>query len=122
MSEHHDGLEPDFSTVENPLDPLTIIAQAPATIAAEFEGTDNSWLACFGSSVFLLETTLALRDSPSSTSQQRLEDLKIRLQKLKSQYPEHSSAPPDEIRAALLTRLDVFAENYPGLLTEQPSS
>jgi hypothetical protein len=79
----------------------------------EFSRTPNSWLACFGSSLFVAETYL---DSPKVEKElgtekykiinKKLEDLKQKLYDLKQIYPEKKNIPPDEIKEDLLKDLE----------------
>ncbi|HVU75616.1 MAG TPA: hypothetical protein VHD38_02180 [Candidatus Paceibacterota bacterium] len=93
------------------------IVDAPARIEREFERTGNSWLACFGSSVFIIETQLAsprlqavLPAEQYARATERLENIKIKLSALKEQYPTQEALPPEEIKAELLRELDILSE------------
>ncbi|GEM_PF-1879020 len=86
-------------------------------IEAEFARTENSWLACFGSSVFVIETYLSspklealLSPEQYKIALQRMEELKERLYELKQQYPAKDTIPPDNIRTELLRKLDILRE------------
>lgn len=91
------------------------IANSPAAIESEFNRTANSWLACFGSRVFIVETYLSSQKTeellPPEKYQEalsRLEQLKQRLYELKQQYPEKETTPPNEIKEELLEALDIL--------------
>lgn len=88
-------------------------AESAQAIEREFNRTQNSWLACYGTRIFVIETRLY---PPTDTITQRLEDAKIRLQYLHAQYPEESDIPPVDIQTDMLSRLDVLAVEYPPLL------
>jgi hypothetical protein len=94
-----------------------LIARAAPLIEAEFSRTANSWLNCFGSKVFQVETYLSspkVEELLSQEAYQRAlsnaEALKERLHELKEQYPDKATVPPDEIKQELLQALDVFEE------------
>ena len=84
-------------------------------IEKEFQGTANSWLACFGSRVFVIEIYLYGKKAESELGaerynavQEKLEILKQKLYDLKQQYPDKSTTPPDEVKEELLEMLDVL--------------
>lgn len=93
------------------------IAGAARRIEEEFSRTENSWPACFGSSVFVVETYLFSPKVEASLSPEqyqlalkRLEDLKERLYELKQQYPEKETMPPEDVKKELLFELDVLRD------------
>jgi quinol monooxygenase YgiN len=93
------------------------IASAPGRIESEFARTGNSWLACFGSSVFVIETYLSspklerlLSPEQYQRAAQKLEELKDQLYRLKQQYPDRATMPPDDVKNELLRKLDIFRE------------
>lgn len=104
----------------NELSPVEKLKELAATareaIEAEFARTKNSWLACFGSRLFVIETWLDLRSTREmipaeqySAAQQKLEELKTRLFDLKERFPEKENVPPEEIKHELITALDILA-------------
>lgn len=102
--------------IENRLDHLRgIIQNAQRSIAGEFARTVNSWLECFGSCVFQVETYLAsskvrvvLSPEKYTIAEKRLEDLKEKLHHLKEQYPNKQPVPPENIQQELLAELDIL--------------
>ena len=91
------------------------ILKSPEQIEKEFQRTANSWLACFGSRVFVIETYLdgkraeeQLRFEKYKVVEKKLEALKQRVFDLKQQYPDKNTIPPDEIKKELLEMLDVL--------------
>ncbi len=93
------------------------ILNAPESIEEEFTRTANSWLACFGSSVFVVETYLfspkvraLLSSEEYSRAEKNIENLKLRLFELKKIYPDKNTIPPDEIKQELLDKLDILQE------------
>jgi hypothetical protein len=92
-----------------------VIARAPQGIENEFVRTKNSWLECFGSSIFALETFLdcdkvkaEIGDEQFRSIIQKIADLKDRHSKLKQLYPNKATIPPDEIKQELLKKLNVL--------------
>lgn len=92
-----------------------LIADAAVRVEREFARTENSWLACFGNSVFLIETHLSsqhLRTLISAEEYQRarerLELLKTEVNSLKERFPSRDTTPPEDLKHALLTALDVL--------------
>lgn len=108
----------DLSKEKNKLEELKeAIANAPKAIEDEFSRTANSWLACFGSSVSVIETYLdnsevkALFSSEKYTlATEKMEDLKRRLVELEEQYPGKNAILPENIK-------DIKAELLMGLLS-----
>lgn len=91
------------------------ILRSPEEIEEEFQRTANSWLACFGSRVFIVETLLfgqkvenELGEEQYREVQKKLEALKQKLYSLKEKYPEKSTVPPDTTKQELLNMLDVL--------------
>lgn len=94
------------------------IVSAPSRIEDEFARTKNSWLNCFGSSVFVVETYLfspklkaLLTPEAYNLALQRIEELKERLHELKQQYPDKETIPPDDTKTELLQKLNVIRED-----------
>ncbi|MDD5043455.1 MAG: hypothetical protein PHD51_02165 [Patescibacteria group bacterium] len=92
-----------------------MISGSPEKIEKEFQETANSWLACFGSRVFVIETYLSgkkaedeLGSEKYNAVMEKLETLKQKLYALKRQYPDKSTTPPDKIKQELLEMLDVL--------------
>ncbi|MDO8582304.1 MAG: hypothetical protein Q7S16_05540 [bacterium] len=92
-----------------------VILKSPEQIEEQFRRTANSWLACFGSRVFAIETYLfgkkvedELGSEKYNAVLQKLEALKQKLYDLKQQYPDKHTIPPDEIKQELLNLLDVL--------------
>lgn len=87
---------------------------ARARIESEFTRTENSWLECFGSSVFVIETYLSSPKLEALLSReqykhalQRMDGLKEKLFELKKQYPDKNTVLPDNIKESLLQELDI---------------
>lgn len=103
---------------ENRLEQLqSVISTTSERIEDEFSRTANSWLACFGSSVFVVETYLSspklkvlLTPERDSLAEKRIEELKEKLYDLKQKYPDKETVPPEEVRKELLAELDVLRE------------
>lgn len=115
------------SQEENRLDELReIIATAGPRIEAEFaRAKGNSWLSCFGNSIFVIEIELfnpeleaLLPPEKYQIAMQRLEELKQRHHKLKQQYPDRETMPPEEIKQELLKGLDILREEDSNRLSE----
>jgi len=104
------------SAPKNQLDELKeIIAGSASAIDREYARTANSWLACFGSRVFLVESLIHNKESkralPSEKLQEarsQLENLKEKLATLKEQYPDKETVPPVEIKQDLLKELNIL--------------
>ena len=84
-------------------------------IEEEFQKTANSWLECFGSRIFVIETLLYGKRSETELGAEKynvaikkLEALKEKHYDLKQQYPDKNTIPPDEIKQELLTMLNVL--------------
>jgi len=91
------------------------ILKSPEQIEAEFQRTANSWLDCFGSRVFAVETFLygkkveeELGAEKYNEVQEKLGALKLWLNELKGRYPDKSTLPPDDIKQKLLDMVDVL--------------
>lgn len=91
------------------------IVKSPEQIENEFLRTANSWLACFGTRVFVIETYLDGKQAATELGseryhvvQERIEALKEKLHDLREQYPEKDPSPPDAIKQELLAMLDVL--------------
>ncbi len=91
------------------------ILKSPEQIEAEFQRTANSWLECFGSRVFAVETFLFGQKAESELGaekykevHEKLEALKLWLNELKERYPDKSTPPPYDIKQQLLVMLDVL--------------
>ena len=89
-----------------------VIERAEQGIEDEFSRTRNTWLECFGSRVFALETYLSMDSAKTEVGTERhqsiiekLESLKERLAKLKDEYPDKDTVPPDETKRELLDSL-----------------
>lgn len=88
------------------------IKGAKEGIEREFSKGFNSWPACFGSRVFQAETYLSIKPVREELGQDKykeargkLEDLKTQLQKLKEEYPEANTIPPEETREEFIKKL-----------------
>lgn len=105
------------SQEKNRLDELKeSIRNAPERIEAEFQRTQNTWLECFGGSIFVVETYLAspklqtlLSPEQHQKALDKIEELKNRHFELKAQYPDKDTIPPEEIKKELLDKLDVIS-------------
>ncbi len=113
-------------SIENPEQPQEksrleelqdLIARAPERIEAEFSRTANTWLECFGSSVFQVETYLGSPKMKALLSQERyglaerrMDELKEKLHTLEEQYPDKETIPPETIKHQLIVELDVLRE------------
>ncbi|MFA5358224.1 MAG: hypothetical protein WC310_00165 [Patescibacteria group bacterium] len=91
------------------------IMNSSTKIEEEFARTSNSWMACFGTRVFIIETYLSSKEVKNEVGIakytaiiKRLEDLKQRLYELKEQYPSQDTVPPNNIKQELLEMLDVL--------------
>lgn len=94
-------------------DLVRIIREAPERIEKEFAKGHNSWPACFGSSVFAVETFLSLSGVKNKLGQdglkeaeRKLEELKEDLAKLKKDYPETTVVPAEETRRDFIEKLN----------------
>jgi len=92
-----------------------VISRAEERIEREFEKTSNSWLECFGSSIFVVETYLdsdkvreEFGDNKFNTMLQKLNTLKERHAELKVLYPDKQTIPPDVIKKELLLKLNIL--------------
>jgi RNA binding exosome subunit len=93
----------------------TAIARSAEEIEEEFSRTANSWLACFGNRISIIETYLDNQKVAAEIGEEkylqanaRLEDLKQRLFDLKEQYPDKDTIPPTIIKQELLTKLNIL--------------
>ncbi|MBI4114744.1 MAG: hypothetical protein HY445_02785 [Candidatus Niyogibacteria bacterium] len=106
------------TTEKNRLEELReVILNAPHAIEEEFARTKNSWLECFGSSVFAIETYLEdvkrkklLNAEQSQQASERLEKLKRALSFQKRKFPDRELPPSADVKATLLSKLDIFRE------------
>lgn len=94
------------------------IHEAAPRIEAEFARTANSWLDCFGSSVFVIETYLSspklqllLSIEQYQRALKRVEGLKEELHELRQRYPVKETIPPTNIKEELLHKLDILRES-----------
>lgn len=92
-----------------------VIQRAAQRIEDEFARSKNSWLECFGSSIFVLETyldsdkvKLEVGEAAFFKIMQKLNDLKERHHELKQDYPDKETVPPDNIKKELLDKLNVL--------------
>ena len=92
-----------------------VISRAVQHIEDEFVRSKNSWLECFGSSIFALETYLdsdkvktEVGDETFIEIMKKLNDLKNHHNELKQTYPDKETVPPDEIKKELLVKLNVL--------------
>jgi hypothetical protein len=90
-----------------------VIQRAAQRIEDEFARSKNSWLECFGSSIFALETyldsdkvKLEVGEVVFAKIMQKLNELKERHHELKQAYKE--TVPPDDIKKELLNKLNVL--------------
>lgn len=95
-----------------------IINNSPQRIEQDFNRTDNSWLACFGSCLNQIETYLNIKSIKQLFSQEKyntmtkiIEELKIQREELIKLYPDKTTTPPKEIKQELLDKLKNFI-NY----------
>jgi hypothetical protein len=91
------------------------IANSAASIELEFSRTANSWLSCFGSRVFVVETLLSspkveelLPVEKYQEALSKLELVKERLYQLKQIYPDKETVPPEEVKEELLQSLEII--------------
>jgi hypothetical protein len=91
------------------------IAHSAVAVETEFNRTANSWLACFGSRIFVIETIIhgqvfkkLLPAEKCTEARFRLEKLKEKLLKLKEQYPDKETILPDVVKKELLKELDIL--------------
>lgn len=92
-----------------------IIEESPTKIEKEFSSTENSWFACVGTRVFLMETLLhsiisrsELPPEKISDALKNLESLKIQLHKWKKEYPAKDSEIPEETKNKAIDMLKIF--------------
>jgi hypothetical protein len=92
-----------------------LINRAPQRIEEEFNRTTNTWLECFGSSIFQIETYLDMDKLKEEIGAEKhknaitkLEELKNRHHSLKQQYPDKDTIPPENMKQELLALLNVF--------------
>lgn len=92
-----------------------IIKNAPEKIENEFAKGFNSWLACFGSKIFQLETELLtakrrreITEEEYKNMRDRIEELKFRRYELEKEYDTVEKIPPDEIKGELIKKLNIF--------------
>ncbi|MES3005205.1 MAG: hypothetical protein V4690_03825 [Patescibacteria group bacterium] len=91
------------------------ISNSPEAIESEFARTQNSWMACLGSRIFIIETYSVSSKLEEEVGKEKvaeilnkLEILKEKHYKFKFQYPEKDSAIPDEVKRELLEDLNVL--------------
>lgn len=91
------------------------IAESPNAIESECRRTKNSWPECFGSRVFPIETYLdndkvraELGDEKYAAVMAKIEELKTKLDDLKSRYPDKETPPPEEVKKQFLQLLNVL--------------
>ena len=91
------------------------IANAPSRVEVEFSRTSNTWLECFGSRIFQLETLLYLRQTKAILSPEAfqravraLDELKEHHHRLVQEYPDRETIPSADIQQELFKRLDIF--------------
>lgn len=90
-----------------------VVEQSPEKVEAEFLRTANTWLDCFISRLFALETYLSIESAKEEMGSEkdyqrilgRLEELKEKIDILKEQYPTQDTIPPDEIKEELFQDL-----------------
>jgi len=92
-----------------------VIQRAAQHIEDEFARSNNSWLECFGSSIFALETYLdsdkveaEVGTEAYTEIKKKLNDLKERHYELKQAYPDKKTVPPDDIKNELLVKLNIL--------------
>jgi len=92
-----------------------IIKDASGSTEEEFLSTPNSWLACFTSSAFVVETYFnsskvknLISSDEYNRADERIEELKTRLVELKELYPSKEDIPPEDIKQELFSKLDIF--------------
>lgn len=92
-----------------------VILNSLREIEEEFHRTANSWLACFESRIFVIETYLSgikakneLGFEKYKIVEDKIEKLKQIVFDLKQQYSNKNTTPPDEVKQELLEMLDVL--------------
>ena len=104
----------DFEKPKSILEEIQeIIDKSPEKIEEEFKRTTNTWLDCFISRLFPIETYLSLRNAKAEVGSDekyqdisiRLEDLKEKVADLKEQYPDKNTIPPEEAKKELFENL-----------------
>lgn len=101
---------------ENPLECARREIQiAPERLAKELSRTSNDWLACFGSSVFSIETNLNLAKRQGlitnevyAAAKDKLEGLKVQIAQLKDEHEGEAWTPPSELQQELFKKLIVL--------------
>lgn len=91
----------------------SVIEQSPEKVEAEFIRTANTWLDCFTSRLFPIETYLTMQSASQEFNSDeayqgalgRLEELKGMVLDLKEEYPNQDTIPPDDIKEKLFTSL-----------------
>ncbi|MBI2065045.1 MAG: hypothetical protein HYT62_03280 [Candidatus Yanofskybacteria bacterium] len=91
------------------------IANAPTEVEAEFSRTANTWLECFGSRIFQIETYLDMNSTRTDLSEEqygqaeaKLAELKELHAQFKQQYPDRDTIPPEEVKQELFRKLDIL--------------
>lgn len=94
---------------------MAIIDNASSAVETEFSRTQNSWMECFGSKIFQIETYLSLRSVKEFYSEEKynllmekLEELKELHSSLKERYPDKTAQVPEKIKQQLFNHLLFF--------------
>lgn len=92
-----------------------IIDNQPARLEAEYNRTANTWLECFVTSLFIIETNydssklaaLMPKDKYQKGLEQ-LDELKKEVRNLMDKFPNKETDPPEELMDRLFNKLDVL--------------
>lgn len=91
-----------------------VIEESPEKIEGEFR-TSNTWIACVGTRVFVIETWLnlvankqLLPEEVIFRAREKLEKLKLRIYEFRNIYDTKDKIVPDDIKQELLRSLRVL--------------
>lgn len=95
------------------------INNASERTEAEFNKTANTWLECFSSSIFVVETAIVALDEAKKIKAvlgedkvdamiKKLESLKERHKQFVQLYPDKDTIPPENVKQELFKLLNIF--------------
>lgn len=92
------------------------IRNSPDAVEAEFERTNNTWLDCFTTRIFVIETHLDSRKTREELSPDQHQEAERKIQELKEfhrglldKYPNKDTIPPDDVKQELFRRLNILS-------------
>ena len=102
--------------IKNNLEEIKDVVKASQEeIKREFFTTSNSWVACFCSQIFLIETYFyspkikeLMSERDYKKAEENLNELRREYVELKKEYPDKIKTPPEELRNRLMARLDIL--------------